>query len=45
VPLTFGFALPYGEPGSEYGGILYSTSPDKYYGPGAMAFFRIGYYF
>ena len=45
VPLTLGFALPYGRLGSEFGGILYSTSPDTYYGAGLMAFFQIGYYF
>ena len=44
APLTFGFALPYGKLGSEYGGIDTGT-PGQYYGPGVMAFFRIGYYF
>jgi len=44
VPLTFGFALPYGRLGSEYGGIDTGT-PGQYYGPGVMAFFRLGYYF
>jgi len=44
APLTFGFALPYGELGSEYGGI-YTGTPGQYYGPGVTAFFRVGYYF
>jgi len=43
APVTFGFALPYGSLGSEYGGIY--KAPGQYYGPGAMAFFRVGYYF
>lgn len=44
IPVLFGFALPYGASGSEYGGIATGT-PEQYYGPGKSVFLQVGYYF
>ncbi len=45
IPIVFGFAVPYGTQGSEYGGIDVPLQPGEYYGPGNTIFFQVGYYF
>lgn len=44
MPLIFGFYLPYGSLGSEFGGI-YTGTPGQYYAPGKTVFMQVAYYF
>jgi len=44
MPLLFGFTLPYGKLGTEFGGI-YTGTPGQYYAPGKTVFVQIAKYF
>jgi hypothetical protein len=45
APIVFGFAVPYGGKGTEYGGISVPSSPGQYYGPGKTVFMQLATYF